>query len=154
MLGSIGAIARPNVVALPDRRVRRQPGQILFRIGAAAAALAVVAGLGGVFNRVGGDNDGGTAFQTAASEIAGGSAESTARRGARATTTTAASLPRLRPRGRCWPAATPSRSKREIEDLIAQAQFPRRRPGLLRHSGRRHDRASPNAPIRSWIGRS
>jgi hypothetical protein len=118
------AIAKPTVVALPDRS-RRQPGQLLFRIGAAAAALAVVAGLGGVFGRLRGTNDGGTAFETAASEIAGGSAESTAAAGAPAPTTTTAAQ---------FAAASAERTmlaggdivavKREIEDLIVQVTSP------------------------------
>ena len=41
-------------------------------IGTAAAALALIAGLGGVFDRVGGGDDGGGVFQTEASELAGG----------------------------------------------------------------------------------
>ncbi len=133
MLGSIGRLPGRPWWRCPIAG-RRQPGQMLFRIGAAAAALAVVAGLGGVFGRLGGNNDGGTAFQTAASEIAGGSAESTVAAGVPAPTTTTAAQ---------FAAASAERTmlaggdivavKREIEDLIVQASSPEV-AGAYRHS--------------------
>ena len=124
MIGSIGAIARPNVVSLADRRSRRQPGQILFRIGAAAAALAVIAGLGGVFNRVGGDNDGGTAFQTIASEIAAEAESEAAAVAAAPTTTTAASFAAASAERTMLAGGDADAVKKEIEDLIDQAAVP------------------------------
>jgi hypothetical protein len=95
-------IAGSNVVSLTDRRSRRQPGQILFRIASAAAAVAVVAGLGGVFGNGGGDNDGGDSFQTVSAELSAASEEDA---------TTAAMLP----------GGDADVVKREIEELIAQA---------------------------------
>lgn len=80
-------IAASAVVSLTDRRSRRQPGQILFRIGSAAAAVAVVAGLGGVFGNVGGDDDGGDAFQTISAEFTAASEEGATTAAAGATTT-------------------------------------------------------------------
>ena len=116
------AIANTTVVALPDRRSRRQPGQILFRIGAAAAALAVIAGLGGVFDRVGGDDDGESVFQTVASEMAGGSAESTAAAGP--TTTTAAMFATASAERTMLAGGDAAAVQREVEELIARASFP------------------------------
>jgi hypothetical protein len=116
------AIARPKVVALPDRRHRRQPGQILFRIGAAAAALAVVAGLGGVFNRIGGDDGGGSVFQTEASEIAGASAESTT--AASPTTTTADMFAAASAERTMLAGGDAAAVQREVEELIARASSP------------------------------
>ena len=116
------AIAKPKVVALPDPRHRRQPGQILFRIGAAAAAVAVIAGLGGVFTRVGGDDDGGSVFQTVASEMAGGGAESTAAAGP--TTTTAAMFAAASAERTMLTGGDAAAVQREVEELIAGASSP------------------------------
>ena len=116
------AIAKPKVVALPDRRHRRQPGQILFRIGAAAAAVAVIAGLGGVFNRIGGDDGGGSVVQTVASELAGSSAESTAAAGP--TTTTAAMFAAASVERTMLAGGDAAAVQREIEELIARASSP------------------------------
>lgn len=114
------AIAKPTVVALPDRR-GRQPGQILFRIGTAAAALALIAGLGGVFDRVGGDDDGGGVFQTEASELAD-SAESTAAAGP--TTTTAATFAAASAERTMLAGGDAAEVRREIDELIARASSP------------------------------
>jgi hypothetical protein len=117
------AIAGSTVVSLTDRRSRRHPGQILFRIASAAAAVAVVAGLGGVFGNVGGDNDGGDSFQTVAAELSAGAEEgATTTAAAEATTTLAlpfaagGSLERA-----MLPGGDAEVVQREIEELIAQA---------------------------------
>lgn len=117
-----GAIARPNVVSLADRRSRRQPGQILFRIGAAAAALAVIAGLGGVFNQVGGGNGGDAAFQTIASEADNGSEEALV--AAAPTTTTAASFAATSAQRALLTGGDAEAVKKEIEELIGQTAVP------------------------------
>ena len=116
-------IAGSAVVSLTDRRSRRQPGQILFRIASAAAAVAVVAGLGGVFGNVGGDNDGGDAFQTVSAELtAAGSEEGATTAAAGATTTidipfaAGGSLQRA-----MLPGGDAEVVQSEIEELIAQA---------------------------------
>lgn len=115
------AIAEPNVVSLTDRRSRRQPGRILFRIASAAAAVAVVAGLGVVFGTIGG-GDGGDALQTASAELSAEAAEDTTA-AAEATTTTAA-IP-FAAGGASERAMLPGGSaevvQKEIEELIALA---------------------------------
>lgn len=90
-----------------------------MRIGTAAAALAVVAGVGGLFNEIGGDNDGGTAFQTIASELAAGSAETTA--AAAATTTTAASFAAASTERSVLAGGDADAVRAEIEELMARA---------------------------------
>jgi hypothetical protein len=80
---------KPTVVSMAERRRQRQPGQLLFRIGAAAAALAVVAGLGGVFRNLGGDPVI-QAFDTVASDLANEAESSAAESSAGAASTTAA----------------------------------------------------------------
>jgi hypothetical protein len=116
------AIAGSTVVSLTDRRRRRQPGQILFRIASAAAAVAVVAGLGGVFGNVGGDDDGGDSFQTVSAELSASSEEGATTAAAEATTTIAipfaagGSLERA-----MLPGGDAEVVQREIEELIAQA---------------------------------
>ena len=125
----------PAVVMSDDERIAapslestaRSPGRMWFRfpiagpaaspvrsssgIGTAAAALAVIAGIGGVFEH-GGDNDGGHAFQT--------SRRRTGRR--RRTSHNSSSCHhddhhghlcgRIRRRERCWLAEMPRRSRR------------------------------------------
>jgi hypothetical protein len=116
------AITGSNVVSITDRRSRPQPGQILFRIASAAAAVAVVAGLGGVFDNVGGGNDGGDSFQTVAAELSADSEEGATTAAAEATTTIAVpfgaggSLERA-----MLPGGDAEVVQREIEELIAQA---------------------------------
>ena len=117
------AIAESAVVSLTDRRSRRRSGQILFRIASAAAAVAVVAGLGGVFGNAGGDNDGGDSFQTVAAELSADAEEgATTTAAAEATTTLAlpfaagGSLERA-----MLPGGDAEVVQREIEELIAQA---------------------------------
>jgi hypothetical protein len=86
---------KPTVVSMAERRRQRQPGhqrqpgQLLFRIGAAAAALAVVAGLGGVFRNLGGD-PAIQAFDTVTSDLAIEAESSAAESSAGAAPTTAA----------------------------------------------------------------
>lgn len=116
------AIAQPTVVSLADRRARRQPGQLLFRIGTAAAALAVIAGLGGVFN-LGGDNDGGLPFQTIASELAAGS-EATTTAAAGATITTAASFAAASAERTMLTGGDAEAVNNEIEEMIGRAAAP------------------------------
>lgn len=111
------AVAKPAVVSISDRRRRRQPGQLIFRIGTAAAALAVVAGLGGVFGNIGGDTDATTAFESLSTELAAGSEAANAA----APTTTAAAM---------YGATTAERAmlvggdleavKKEVEELIGR----------------------------------
>jgi hypothetical protein len=117
------AIAGGNVVSITERRGRRQPGQILFRIASAAAAVAVVAGLGSVFGNVGGDNDGGDSSQTVAAELAV-EAEEGATTAAAAEATTTLALP-FGAGGSVERAMLPGGDaevvEREIEELIAQA---------------------------------
>ena len=114
-------ISRPNVVSLSDRRSRRQPGLILFRLGTAAAALAVIAGIGGVFN-LGGDNDGGAAFQTVASELDQG-AELTADApdSQLAPTTTMAAFAAATAERAMLPGGDIAAVNQEIEELKTQA---------------------------------
>jgi len=114
-------IAGSNVVSLTDRRSRRQPGQLLFRIGSAAAAVAVVAGLGGVFGNVGGDSDGGDAFQTISSELAAAGSEEAATTAAAGATTTAANFETSSLARAMLPGGDTEVVQREIEELIAQA---------------------------------
>lgn len=115
-------IAGSTVVSLTDRRGRRQPGQILFRIASAAAAVAVVAGLGGVFGNLGGDNDGEDSFQTASAELSAGSEEGTTAAAAEATTTIAIPFAAGGPTERAMlPGGDAEVVQREIEELIAQA---------------------------------
>ena len=116
-----GAINQPNVVSIDRHRSKRQPGQLLLRIGTAAAALAVVAGLGGLFTEIGGDDDGGTAFQTIASELAAGSDETTA---AAAATTTAASFAAASAERSVLPGGDADAVREEIEELMARAAAP------------------------------
>ena len=115
------AIAQPTVVSLADRRSRRQPGQILFRIGTAAAAVAVIAGIGGVFNNVGGDS-GGVAFQTIAAELAAESDEETTM--AAAATTTAANFAAGSFERAMLAGGDAEAVSREIEELLARAASP------------------------------
>lgn len=117
------AIAGSAVVSLTDHRSRSRSGQILFRIASAAAAVAVVAGLGGVLGNVGGDNDGGDSFQTVAAELSADAEEgATTTAAAEATTTLAlpfaagGSLERT-----MLPGGDAEVVQREIEELIAQA---------------------------------
>ncbi|HUP15391.1 MAG TPA: hypothetical protein VM848_05005 [Acidimicrobiia bacterium] len=115
-------IAGSAVVSLTDRRSRRQPGQILFRIASAAAAVAVVAGLGGVFGNVGGDNDGGDSFQTVSAELSAASEEDATTAAAGATTTIAIPFGAGGSLERAMLAGGDAEVvKREIEELIAQA---------------------------------
>ena len=115
------AIAGSPVVSLTDRR-SRPPGRILFRIASAAAAVAVVAGLGGVFGNLGGDNDGGDVAQTVAAELAAGSEEGTTTAAAEATTTIAIPFAAGGPTERAMlPGGDSEVVQREIEELIAQA---------------------------------
>jgi hypothetical protein len=116
------AIAGSAVVSLSDRRSRRQPGQILFRIASAAAAVAVIAGLGGVFGNVGGDNDGEDSFQTVAAELSAGSQEGATTAAAEATTTIAIPFAAGGPLERAMlPGGDAEVVQREIVELIAQA---------------------------------
>ena len=127
-------VSRPNVVSLSDRRSRRQPGLMLFRLGTAAAALAVIAGIGGVFN-IGGDNDGGTAFQTVASEMDEG-AESTpdAPDNQLAPTTTMAAFAAAAAERAMLPGGDIATVNKEIEDLIIQATVTREASGAAENS--------------------
>ena len=113
------AFGQPTVVSLAERRNRRQPGQILFRIASAAAAVAVIAGLGGVFGNVGGDNDGGDAFQTISSELAVGEAAATTVPAE--TTTTAAAFAAGSVERAMLAGGDAEVVQREIEELKAQA---------------------------------
>ncbi|HKY48912.1 MAG TPA: hypothetical protein VJQ79_13115 [Acidimicrobiia bacterium] len=114
------AIGASTVVSLTDRRSRRQPGQILFRIASAAAAVAVVAGLGGVFGNLRGD-DGGDAFQTASAELSA-DAEESAATAAEATTTIAIPLAAGGAAERAMlPGGNAEVVQKEIEELIARA---------------------------------
>ena len=116
------AIAQTNVVSLAERRSRRQPGQILFRIASVAAAVAVVAGLGGVFGNVAGDNDGEDAFQTISAELAaGGSEEATTTAAAGETTSTLLNFAAESALRTMLPGGDAEVVQREIEELIAQA---------------------------------
>jgi hypothetical protein len=114
------AIANLNVVSLADRRSRRQPGQILFRIASAAAAVVVIAGLGGVFGNVGGDNDGKDSFQTVSAELAAGGSEEATGAAPEATTTAANLLYGSRERA-MLAGGDAEVVQREIDELIAQA---------------------------------
>jgi hypothetical protein len=115
------AITQTNVVSLTERRSRRQPGQILFRIASAAAAVAVVAGLGGVFGNVGGDSDGGQAFQTVSAELAAGDEQALATTAAGETTTTALNFAAGAMERTMLAGGDAEVVEREIEELIAQA---------------------------------
>lgn len=113
-------IPRPAVVSLTERRARRQPGQLLFRIGAVAAGLVVIAGLGGVFE-MGGDADGGSALQTATSDLAGESLESTVA----APTTTAFATFAAAPAARAMlTGGDLAAVQAEVETLLEQVAVP------------------------------
>lgn len=58
-------IDRTGVVDIGRRRRTRQPGQLILRIGAAAAGLAVLAGVSGVLGRLNTTNGGAFATTTA-----------------------------------------------------------------------------------------
>ena len=114
-------ISRQNVVSLSDRRSRRQPGLILFRLGTAAAALAVIAGIGGVFN-TGGNDGGGTAFQTGASELDEGAESSAdAANSQLAPTTTMATFAAAEAERSMLPGGDIAAVNKEIEGLMTQA---------------------------------
>lgn len=116
------AIAGSNVVALTHRRSRRQPGQILFRIASAAAAVAVVAGLGGVFGNLGGGNEGGDSSQTVSAELSASSEEGTTAAAAETTTTAAIPFAADEASARAMlPGGDAEVVQREIEELIAEA---------------------------------
>lgn len=115
------AIAQTNVVSLTERRSRRQPGQILFRIASAAAAVAVVAGLGGVLGNVGGDSDGGQAFQTVSAELAASGEEANTTAAAGETTTTAAFFAAGPTERTMLGGGDAEAVQREIEELTAKA---------------------------------
>jgi hypothetical protein len=112
------AIAEPAVVSLAERRSRRQPGQLLFRLGTAAAAVAVIASIGGVFNNVGGDG-GEVGFQTIATELAAESDETTTM--AAAATTTAANFAAGSSERAMLTGGDAAAVAREIEELLARS---------------------------------
>jgi hypothetical protein len=114
-------IAGSTVVSLTDRRNRRQPGQILFRIASAAAAVAVVAGLGGVFGNVGGDNDGGDASQTVSAELAAAGSEEGATTAAAGESTTLLDFAAGAAERTMLPGGDAAVVQSEIKELIAQA---------------------------------
>jgi hypothetical protein len=85
--------------------------------------VAVVAGLGGVFGNVGGDNDGGDSFQTVAAELSADAEEgATTTAAAEATTTLAVPFAAGGSFERAMlPGGDAEVVQREIEELIAQA---------------------------------
>ena len=96
---------------LPNVGVGASPVRSCSASGALRQPLAVIAGLGGVFNDVGGDNDGGHAFQTVASELAAGDEQATRDNRSRGNHDYRRQLCGRLPRnGRCWLAVTPKRS--------------------------------------------